>query len=56
MVEKMCYKPQGHGFNSQYIIGYLNWPNPSSRIIHLGFTQPLTEKSYGIKRAAGAYA
>jgi hypothetical protein len=27
------------------IIGFFNWPNPSSRTMALGSTQPLTEKS-----------
>jgi hypothetical protein len=27
------------------VIGILNWPNPSSRIMALGSTQPLTEMS-----------
>jgi hypothetical protein len=27
------------------VIGFLNWPNPSSRTIALGSTQPLTEMS-----------
>jgi hypothetical protein len=27
------------------VIGFLNWPNPSSRTMALGSTQPLTEMS-----------
>jgi hypothetical protein len=27
------------------VIGFFNWPNPSSRIMALGSTQPLTEMS-----------
>jgi hypothetical protein len=27
------------------VIGFLNWPNPSSRTMAMGSTQPLTEKS-----------
>jgi hypothetical protein len=27
------------------VIGFFNWPNPSSRIIALGSTEPLTEMS-----------
>jgi hypothetical protein len=33
-----CYKPEGRGFDS-----LLSWPNPSSRTMALGSTQPLTE-------------
>jgi hypothetical protein len=32
------------GFESRWC-GYFNWPNPSSRTIALGLTQPLTEMS-----------
>jgi hypothetical protein len=28
------------------IIGFLNWPNPSSRIMTVGSTQPLNRKEY----------
>jgi hypothetical protein len=27
------------------VIGFFNWPNPDSRIMALGLTQPLTEMS-----------
>jgi hypothetical protein len=27
------------------VIGFFNWPNPSSRTMSLGSTQPLTEMS-----------
>jgi hypothetical protein len=27
------------------VIGFFNWPNPSSRTVALGSTQPLTEMS-----------
>jgi hypothetical protein len=27
------------------VIGFFNWPNPSSRTMGLGLTQPLTEMS-----------
>jgi hypothetical protein len=42
------------------VIGFFNWPNPSSRTMALGSTQPLTEKKYQESswgyRAAGAKA
>jgi hypothetical protein len=27
------------------VVGFFNWPNPSSRIMSLGSSQPLTEMS-----------
>jgi hypothetical protein len=42
VVEALCYKPEGRGFESRY-----HWmfslPNPSSRTKVLGLTLPLTE-------------
>jgi hypothetical protein len=29
------------------VIGFFSWPNPSSRIMAVGSTQPLTEMSTG---------
>jgi hypothetical protein len=43
MVEALCYKPEGHGFNSQGVIGFFNSLNPSGCNMALGSTQPLTE-------------
>jgi hypothetical protein len=40
LVEVLCYKPEGCGF-----IGFYSWPNPPSRNMALGSTQPLTEMS-----------
>jgi hypothetical protein len=40
----ICYKPEGRGFESRW--GHrivFNLPNPSSRTMALGLTQPLTE-------------
>jgi hypothetical protein len=34
------------------VIGFFNWPNPSSHIVALGSTQPLTEMSTGNLPAA----
>jgi hypothetical protein len=34
---------QGRGFNSDEVINFYNWCNPSSRTMALGSTQPLTE-------------
>jgi hypothetical protein len=36
------------------VTGFFNWPNPSSRTIALGWSQPLTEMSTRIFRAVGA--
>jgi hypothetical protein len=33
------------GSSPDEVIGFFNWPNPSSRIMALGSTQPLTEMS-----------
>jgi hypothetical protein len=44
LVEALCYKPEGRGFESS-LGGFFNWPNPSSRTIALGSTQRLTEIS-----------
>jgi hypothetical protein len=33
------------GSNPDEVIGFLNWPNPSSRTMALGSTQSLTEMS-----------
>jgi hypothetical protein len=46
MVEAQCYEPKGRGFGSQ--LGnwiFFNLPNPSSRTMALGSTQPLREIS-----------
>jgi hypothetical protein len=47
-----CYKPEGRRFDYRWgrlitdeVIGFFNWPNPSSRTMTLGSTQPLTEMS-----------
>jgi hypothetical protein len=31
------------GSNPNQVIGFFNWPDPSSRTMDLGSTQPLTE-------------
>jgi hypothetical protein len=41
MVEALCYKPEGRGFESRFF----NLPNPPSHTMALGFTQLLTEMS-----------
>jgi hypothetical protein len=33
------------GSNPNEVIGFFDWPNPSSRTMALGSTQPLTEMS-----------
>jgi hypothetical protein len=45
LVEALCYKLEGHEFNSQWGHWFLIWPNPSSSTRALGSLQPLTEMS-----------
>jgi hypothetical protein len=59
VVEALCYKPEGHGFIPDGVIGIFHWHNHSSCTMALGLTQPLTEMrtrniSWGV-RVAGAY-
>jgi hypothetical protein len=45
----LCYKPESRRFDSRWDHWiFFNWPNPSSRNMTLGSTQPLTEMSTGI--------
>jgi hypothetical protein len=41
MVEALCYKPKGRGFDSRWGRWIFNWPNPSSRTMTLWSTKPL---------------
>jgi hypothetical protein len=41
LVEALCYKPEGRPDE----MDFFSLPNPSSRIMALGSTQPLTELS-----------
>jgi hypothetical protein len=41
------------GSNPDEVIGFSNWPNPSSRIMGLGSTQPLKEMVSGIFLGGG---
>jgi hypothetical protein len=44
LVEALCYKLEGHWFNSWWDHRiFSNLSNPSSHTMALGFTQPLTE-------------
>jgi hypothetical protein len=45
MVEALCYKLEGRRFDSRRDRLIFNLPNPSSRTMALGSTQPLTEMS-----------
>jgi hypothetical protein len=45
MVEALRYKPEVAGSILDEVIEFFNWPNPSSRTMALGLTQPLTEMS-----------
>jgi hypothetical protein len=38
-------KPEGRGFDSWCYRSFFDWPDPSSRTVALGSTQPLTEMS-----------
>jgi hypothetical protein len=56
LVEALCYKPAGRGFDG--VSGFFHWHNPVGRAMALGSTQPLTEMStrnisWGVN-AAGA--
>jgi len=58
LAEALCSKPEDRGFDSEGVIGIFHSYNPSSHIMVLGSTQPLTEMStrvisWGIE-AAGA--
>jgi hypothetical protein len=44
LVEALCYKPEGRGFESDEM-DFFNLPNPSSRSMGLGSTKPLAEMS-----------
>jgi hypothetical protein len=43
MVEALYYKLEGHSSPDEVNEFFFNLPNPSSRTVALGFTQPLTE-------------
>jgi hypothetical protein len=45
LVAALCCKPEGRGFESRCHWIFFNLPNPSSRKMALGLTQPLTEMS-----------
>jgi hypothetical protein len=54
MVEALCYKPEGRGFESRCgDLIFFNLTKRSIRTMALGFTQPLTEiairRSFGTK-------
>jgi hypothetical protein len=58
LVEALRYKPEGRGFDPDYVIGIFHGHNRFGRTAALGSTQPLTEMStrnvsWGVK-AAGA--
>jgi hypothetical protein len=42
MAEALCNKSESRGLIPDAFIGFLNWPNPSSRTMALGSTNPLT--------------
>jgi hypothetical protein len=46
LTKALCYKPEIRGFHSRWDhCIFSNWPNPSSRTMVVGSTQPLTEMS-----------
>jgi hypothetical protein len=53
--EALCYKPEGRGFKSRWVIALFNWPNPFSRNIELGISPSLTDEyqdsSCGVNRS-----
>jgi hypothetical protein len=59
LVEALRYKPEGRGFDSQFVTRIFYSRNPSGRTMALGLTQPLIEIntkniSWGLK-VAGTY-
>jgi hypothetical protein len=49
MIEALCYKPEGLGLDSRWGHRIFNLPNPSSRNVAFGSTQPLTEISVAMR-------
>jgi hypothetical protein len=47
LVEALCYKSEGRGFDSRGVTGIFHRHNPSGSTMVLGLTQPLTEMSTG---------
>jgi len=45
LVEALCYKPKGLGFDSKSVIGIFHRHNPSGPSLILGSNQPLAEMS-----------
>jgi hypothetical protein len=45
LVEALCCKPEGRGFDFRWFTEIFHWHNPSDRTMALGLTQPKTEKS-----------
>jgi hypothetical protein len=47
LVEALCCKPEGYGLNSrdETIVYFFSLPNPASRTVALGLTEPLTKIS-----------
>jgi hypothetical protein len=43
LVEALYYSRKVVGSIPNEVIGFFNWPNPSSRTMNLGSTQPLEE-------------
>jgi hypothetical protein len=59
MVEALCYKPEDYCFESDEVTEFfLKLSNPTSRIMALGFSQPLigmsTKRYFWERSAAGA--
>ena len=47
VVGALCYKLEGHGFDSQWYRWYFHWHNTSGCTVVMGSTQSLTEMSTG---------
>ena len=45
LVDALCYKPEGHRFDSRWCHSNFNLHNPSGRTVVLGLTHSLTEMS-----------
>jgi hypothetical protein len=45
LVEALCYKSKGRGFEFDEVREFFSWPNSSNRTMALESTQPLTKMS-----------
>jgi hypothetical protein len=46
VVEALCYKPEGRGFETDGVTAFFHWHNLSGRKMALGSTQPINRNEY----------